>query len=65
MRIEEGAIEINSETFQPLLPITIYLSLEAIQGECASNGLDVESELGNRIGTEVVNYLKSRSSRTA
>lgn len=57
--VTKGPIEIHPETFQPLLPVTIYLPLEAIHDASAAYGID-DKELAMIIGTEIINGLKAK-----
>lgn len=58
-KVTKGSIEIHPETFQPLLPVTIYLPLEALHdGAAGAYGLD-EMELAKIIGKEILDGLKN------
>ena len=58
MKIEHGKMVFDENTFQPLIPITIYVSVEAVQDMRGLYALDIQSELATLIGNDVVSYLK-------
>ena len=60
MRIEKGAVQMDPDTFAPVLPVTIYLPLDAIQDMVVQLPKSAESELAKIIGIEVVNMLKGQ-----
>lgn len=57
-KVTKGPVEVHPETFQPIVPVTIWLTVEALQDMGGAYGID-DKELAMIIGTEIVNGLKN------
>jgi len=56
-----GPSEVHPETFQVLVPVTIYLTKEVLHDLYGAFPLDLEDELVKIIGQEILNGLKNKN----
>ncbi len=59
--VSAGPVQVHPETFAPMIPVTVWLNLEAVQDIRSAYALDIKTELAKAIGQEIVEFLEKRN----